>query len=118
MKKILLSTAFLVAILSACQKQESPEVSAPSLKESLIARGKSLALDTVYKLPPGEPLSHYTSGYAKIMCSAVFITGLSPEFAAENVGYFTSPPAQRKNVETPVIDYVNKKESIKMPKML
>ena len=79
MKKILLSTAFLVAILSACQKQESPEVSAPSLKESLIARGKSLALDTVYKLPPGEPLSHYTSGYAKIMCSAVFITGLSPE---------------------------------------
>jgi len=25
------------------------------------------------------------------MCSAVFITGLNPEFAAENVGYFTSP---------------------------
>ena len=115
MKKILLSTAVLLALLSGCQKQESPEVSAPSLKESLIARGKSLALDTVYKLPPGEPLSHYTSGYAKIMCSAVFITGLSPEFAAENVGYFTSPPAQRKNVETPVIDYVNKKVSIKMP---
>ena len=25
------------------------------------------------------------------MCSAVFMSGLSPEFAAENVGFFTAP---------------------------
>jgi hypothetical protein len=34
-------------------------------------------------------MEHHASGYAKVMCSAVFITGLDPEFAAENVGFFT-----------------------------
>jgi hypothetical protein len=62
---------------------------------ALIARAKSLELDTPYVPPPGEPLEHHTAGFAKIMCSAVFITGLDPDFAAENVGYFTSPYAAR-----------------------
>ena len=30
-------------------------------------------------------------GIRQDMCSAVFITGLDPDFAAENVGYFTAP---------------------------
>ena len=58
---------------------------------ALIARATSLELDTPYVPPPGDPLEHHTAGFAKIMCSAVFITGLDPDFAAENVGYFTSP---------------------------
>ena len=60
---------------------------------ALIARAKSLELDTPYVPPPGDPLEHHASGFAKIMCSAVFITGLDPDFAAENVGYFTAPYA-------------------------
>src|SRR5882672_3088918 len=62
---------------------------------ALIARAKSLELDTPYVPPPGDPLEHHTAGFAKIMCSAVFITGLDPDFAAENIGYFTSPYAER-----------------------
>ncbi len=58
---------------------------------AMLARAKSLELNTPYVPPPGDPLEHYASGYAKIMCSAVFITGLDPAFAAENVGYFTAP---------------------------
>jgi len=49
------------------------------------------------------------------MCSAVFITGLDAEFAAENVGYFTGPFAARAKVGKPVIDRVNKEVRITLP---
>ncbi|MEQ9413337.1 MAG: hypothetical protein RIF39_05875, partial [Cyclobacteriaceae bacterium] len=58
-------------------------------KAKMIARGDSLELDTPYEAPPGDPLEHHTSGYAKIVCSAVFITGLDAEFAAAHVGGFS-----------------------------
>src|SRR5262245_21294627 len=54
-----------------------------STREALIARAKSLELNTPYVPPPGDALQHHASGFAKIMCSAVFITGLDPDFAAE-----------------------------------
>src|ERR1700738_2343910 len=75
---------------------------------ALIARAKSLELDTPYVPPPGDALEHHAAGFAKIMCSAVFVTGLDPAFAAENVGYFTSPYAERAKVGKPVIDRANK----------
>ena len=84
-------------------------------KAELIARAKSFELSTPYIAPPGDALSHHASGYAKIMCSAVFITGLDPEFAAENVGYFTSPYPERAKVGKPVIDRQNKTVQIKLP---
>ena len=59
--------------------------------DALIARAKSLELDTPYVPPPGDPLEHHAAGFAKVMCSAVFVTGLDPDFAAEHVGYFTAP---------------------------
>jgi CubicO group peptidase (beta-lactamase class C family) len=84
-------------------------------REELIARAKSFELNTPYVPPPGDPLVHHTSGFAKIMCSAVFITGLDPDFAAQNVGYFTSPYAERAKVGKPVIDRANKTVSIALP---
>ena len=92
-----------------------PDSQAQNVRTKLIARAAPLQLKTEYKSPPGDALSHHTSGYAKIMCSAVFITGLKPDFAAENVGYFTSPYAERANVGKPVIDYLAKSVSIKLP---
>jgi CubicO group peptidase (beta-lactamase class C family) len=65
--------------------------------------------------PPGDALEHNTSGFAKIMCSAVFITGLDPDFAAENVGYFTSPYAERAKVGKPVIDRAAKAVHVTLP---
>ena len=58
--------------------------------QAINARAKALELDTPYFPPPGEAIEHYASGFAKIMCSAVFVTGLDPAFAAENIGYFTA----------------------------
>ena len=73
-------------------------------RQTLIERAKSLELNTPYVPPPGDPTEHYASGYAKIMCSSVFITGLDPSFVAENVGYFTAPYAERAKLGTPKID--------------
>ena len=92
-----------------------PPQATVSSRDALIARAKSLELNTPYVPPPGDPLEHHTSGFAKIMCSAVFITGLDPDFAAENVGYFTSPYVERAKVGKPVIDRVNKAVHIRLP---
>jgi CubicO group peptidase (beta-lactamase class C family) len=83
--------------------------------QALIARAKSLELDTKYVPPPGDPLEHNTSGFARIMCSAVFVTGLDPAFAAEHVGYFTSAYSERAKVAKPVIDRAARTVSVTMP---
>src|SRR5450759_1049333 len=93
----------------------APPQATVSSREALIARAKSLELDTPYVPPPGDPLEHNTAGFAKIMCSAVFITGLDPDFAAENVGFFTSPYAERARVGKPVIDRERKEVRITEP---
>ena len=64
---------------------------------------------------PGDALSHHTSGYAKTLCSAVFLTGYDAEFAAEHVGYFTGPYEERTKVGKPVVDMVKKTVSITLP---
>src|SRR5438876_11681141 len=99
----------LAAGTAASQEPFSP-------RDALIARAKSFELDSPYVPPPGDPLEHHTAGFAKIMCSAVYMTGLSPEFAAENVGYFTSPYRERAKVGKPVIDRVNQAVHITLPK--
>ena len=81
----------------------------------LIARARSLELDTPYVPPPGDPLAHHAAGYAKVMCTAVFMTGLAPDFAAENVGYFTAPHEVRTELSKPVIDRTNKAVHITLP---
>src|SRR6266496_458827 len=81
----------------------------PALAQSpLIARARSLELSTPYVPPPGDPLEHHAAGFAKIICSAVFVTGLAPEFAAENLGFFTAPYEERAKLGRPAIDRVRK----------
>jgi CubicO group peptidase (beta-lactamase class C family) len=87
----------------------------PPSNDALIARAKPLELATPYEPPPGDPLEHNTSGYAKTMCSAVFITGLDPDVAAESVGYFTGPYAERAKVGKPVVDHLKKEIRITLP---
>ncbi len=84
-------------------------------RDALIQRAKSLELATPYVPPPGDPLEHHAAGFAKIMCSAVFITGLDPDFAAENVGYFTAPYAERAKLGKPVIDRAGKAVHVSLP---
>ncbi len=90
-------------------------LAADSSSEALIARGRALELPTPYVPPPGDPLEHHAAGFAQVMCSAVFITGLDPQFAAENIGYFTAPYAERKNLSSPVVDRAAKTVTVDVP---
>jgi CubicO group peptidase (beta-lactamase class C family) len=110
MLRFLLVPAVVALAVSTTASQEPLPTN-----EALIARAKSLELDTPYVPPPGDALEHHTSGFAKIMCSAVFISGLDPEFAAQNVGYFTSPYAERAKVGKPVIDRANQAVHVTLP---
>jgi hypothetical protein len=83
--------------------------------DELVARAKSLELDTLYVPPPGDQLVHHAAGYAKVMCSAVFMTNLEADFAAENVGFFTAPYEMRAKLGKPVIDRANQAVHITLP---
>jgi CubicO group peptidase (beta-lactamase class C family) len=83
--------------------------------DAMLARDKALELPTPYVPPPGNPLEHHAAGFAQTMCSAVFITGLDPEFAAENVGYFTAPYPERAKLGKPIIDRAARTVSVAVP---
>jgi hypothetical protein len=53
---------------------------------------------------PGEPLEHSTAGFAKVLCSAVFITGRDPAVAADEDGFFVSSREERRHVVKTVVD--------------
>lgn len=80
--------------------------------DAMLARDKALELPTPYVPPPGNSLDHYAAGFAQTMCSAVFITGLDLDFAAENVGYFTAAYAERAKLGKPVVDRAAKTVSV------
>ncbi len=103
-------------LLFGCQPSKRDDVEDSLNDGKMRVRADSLELKTEYVAPPGDALSHKTAGYAKIMCSAVFITGLKPDFAAENVGYFTAPYDDRAKVGKPVIDWEKKSVSITLPR--
>ena len=115
--------AALAAVIGGCQgggpaappgAAAAPQALAPA-REALIARARSLELETPYAPPPGDPLEHQAAGFAKVMCSAVFVTGLDPDFAAENVGYFTGPYLERARVGKPVVDRAARTVRVTIP---
>ena len=120
-----LVTAFLLAfVVTGVQAQHSTTVAAksalsapdpPPSPAALLSRAKPLELDTPYIAPPGDPLAHHAAGFAKVMCSAVFITGLDADFAAENVGYFTAPYEIRAKLGKPVVDREHKRVNVTVP---
>jgi hypothetical protein len=114
---LLLALGFLNAVAHGQQPAASGGVPAvPSAtNETLRARAKALELPTAYVPPPGDPLSHHAAGLAKVVCSAVFISGFDADFAVENLGYFTSPYAERSKLGKPVVDRAAKTVSVSVP---
>lgn len=102
----------LAAALSLCAAHAQNQTDA---RQALIERAKALELNTAYVPPPGDPMSHHAAGYAKIICSAVFVSGLDPAFAAKNVGYFTAPYEVRAKLGTPKIDRDKRMVQVTMP---
>lgn len=108
-------TVGVLTALASCAPAERAEDTSADPTAALIARAASFELPTAYTPPPGDALEHNTSGFAKILCSAVFITGLDPADAAENVGYFTSPYEERHFVTDTVVDYARQEVRLTLP---
>ena len=116
----------LAALLPACSAGDeagttagaTATIDAPTSDgstEQVIARALAFELDTEYVPPPGDPLHHETAGFAKILCSGVFITGLDAEDAAANVGGFISDFDLRGNVVDTVVDYESQSVALTLP---
>jgi len=105
-RRVVLAAPLATLMLAAgCESaQPPPPVAGSDPLALLAARGDSLSLPGAWVAPPGNAIDHHTAGFAKILCSAVFITGLDPKDAAENVGGFTSPFAERSQVVDTVVD--------------
>ena len=107
------ATWLAVAVLIApCLAAES---AAQEGRAAMLARAAEAELDTEYEAPPGDPLWHHTAGFAKTLCSAVFVTGLDPAFAAENVGFFSSPYEHRAHVTATEVDRDQRRVHLTLP---
>ena len=111
---ILIACALLIF---SCQKADHQVTDAGGLTalEKMLARANSLELDTPYEIPLGDTLSLHAAGFAKILCSAVFITGLDFDFAAENIGFFSAPYEIRSYLKDRKLDLDNKAVHITSP---
>jgi hypothetical protein len=104
--------------LTACGETTGGPEAAPSpddARQALLARAEAHELDTEYVPPPGDPLEHHTAGFAKTLCSNVFLTGLDPAFAAEHTGYFSAPYEERRHVTDTVVDFENRAVHLTLP---
>jgi CubicO group peptidase (beta-lactamase class C family) len=61
-------------------------------------------LPTAWTPPPGQQAHHEAAGFAKVLCSAVFITGRDSAASAREDGYFVSPLASRRALRGYTID--------------
>ena len=117
--KIYIVSLITIIATAACagSEQETPAASSGGndARSQLIARAASYELDTEYVPPPGEALHHHTAGFARTLCSAVFLTGLGPEDAAANIGGFTSPFDERQHVVDTIVDYERQLVALTLP---
>ena len=107
--------AALLAAAGLLAPWPAPESAAQTDRQALLARAAEAELDTPYEAPPGDPLAHHTAGFAKTLCSAVFVTGLDPEFAAENVGFFSGPYEHRAHVTAIEVDRDRRRVRLTLP---
>ncbi len=105
----------VVWVCTACGGAEPEGSDADARLQAMLARAAELELPTEYVPPPGNPLHHHTAGFAKVLCSGVFITGLDPADAAANVGGFTAPFEERRHVVDTVIDFAAQRVTLTLP---
>jgi len=79
-KGLMVAAATLLAIAAAAAQAPAPA-----------RRGSAFA-------PEGTPISLGLAGYAKVLCSATFVSGRDPAEAFRNSGYFLFPDDQRAGV--------------------
>lgn len=79
--KLLIGAGLSLAVTVAAQAQQTDVERA-----AMFARAKAAEISDAWTPPPGDPLSHFAVAYAKLMCSAVFVSGMDPNFARTTLG--------------------------------
>jgi CubicO group peptidase (beta-lactamase class C family) len=70
---------------------------------------------TRWEVPPGDPVELETAGFAKLLCSVVFITGRSLEAAIEEDASFVTLPEARRAAATVQVDRSARSVSLTLP---
>jgi CubicO group peptidase (beta-lactamase class C family) len=70
---------------------------------------------TQWEVPPGDPVELETAGFAKLLCSVVFITGRSLEAAIEEDASFVTAPEARRAAGTAEVDRRTRSVSLTLP---
>ena len=80
--------------------------SADAQRDAMLARAKAAEISDAWTPPPGDPLTHFTAAYAKLMCSAVFVSKMDPSFARATLGDANALAAVAHRIKSndPVID--------------
>lgn len=100
MRRLLLLSLGLLTISGLCEAQEKPH---------------ARELPTTWEAPPGDPIEHGAAGFAKVLCSAVFITGRDLATAADEDGFAVSPREMRQLATDTVVDLERQAVSVTLP---
>ena len=65
--------------------------------------------------PLGDPLEFAAAGFAKVLCSAIFITGRDLKTSAEEDGYFVSSVEERRQFTDTVVDEKRQMVKVRLP---
>lgn len=84
-----------------------PPPAAPSADDGRIVG------ETSY-VPTGTPLELGLAGYAKVLCSAVFVSERDPVEAFRNSGFMFMPPQGRAGIEAPEIDRLGRSVTLRI----
>lgn len=90
-------------------------LSFPALAASQPRAALPPELPTKWEAPPGDALEHAVAGFAKVLCSAVFITGRDLVTAAEEDGYFVTTAEERRLVRDTVVDRARRAVHVTLP---
>jgi CubicO group peptidase (beta-lactamase class C family) len=94
-------------LASACTTREAPPPAA--------ATATPAELPTTWEQPPGDGLEHELAGFAKVLCSAIFVTGRTLKDAAEEDGHFVTTVEARAQAKDTVVDRKRKRVSVTTP---
>jgi CubicO group peptidase (beta-lactamase class C family) len=70
---------------------------------------------TRWEVPAGDPVELETAGFAKLLCSVIFITGRSLAAAIEEDGAFVQPAAARRAAHAAQVDWNARSVSLTLP---
>jgi len=96
-------TAISMALLLGAPPAQAQDA---AQREAMLARAHAAEVPGEWLPPPGAPISHFTVAYAKLMCTAVFVSGMDPEFARQTLGdgNALAAVAHRTKSLPPVVD--------------